>query len=206
MDFRLPSQARVRKTIPKSRFFERVSVGAKERREFVDLIRKIVWEYKLAPDTIGVPKTDVVEEIQVFVIELKNRTVPKKALSVIGKAIPYPILFVLVHDGHHACAISLRATGENRLLVSGWDAVLEFSFSGTNLEAVYQGLVKPFLGVSADSGRDFATIVEADKRKKLLEREITALENKMRSEKQFKKKVELNAQLQIKKRELEKVR
>lgn len=203
MDFRLPPQARVHMSIPKSRFFERVSVGAKLRREFVDTVRKITWEYKLAPETIGIPKTESVEEVQIFLIELKERTIPKGVLKMINRSIPYPVLFVLSHDSHTAYGIALRGTGEERYYFSEWDVPMRFDFSGLTLEALYQGLVKEFIGTDVGKERDFATMVETDKRKTTLEREIRALESKMRSERQFNKKVELSGRLRLKKAEFE---
>ena len=37
-----------------------MSSGVKD--EFVNLVDRITWLYKLSPDTIGIPKTDNIEE------------------------------------------------------------------------------------------------------------------------------------------------
>lgn len=202
MDFRLPPQARVHVVVPKGRFLSRSGVSTKLRREFIDKVRKITWEYKLAPETIGIPKTEAIEEVQIFLIELKERTIPKGVLKLINRSIPYPVLFVLSHDSHTAYGIALRGTGEERYYFSEWDEPMRFDFAGLTLETLYQGLVKVFIGADVGKDQDFGTIVEVDKQKAVLEREIQALQNKIRSERQFNKKVEYNRIVHSKKEEL----
>lgn len=202
MDFLLPEQSHVHKSIPKNKFFEKAVVNAKLKKEFTDKIQKITWEYKLAEETIGVPKAGAVEEIQIFEIQLKEREIPKNVLKVIDKSIPYPILYVFTHEGHVAYGITLKGGVEQRYYFSEWDEKQAFEFVGTNLERVYQGLVTTFIKEVGGETKDFTAIVETDKKRQTLEKEISALKNKIKNEKQFNKKVELNRVLQHKRGEL----
>lgn len=202
MDFNLPEQARVHKVVPKSKFFARAVVKSKLKSEFAELVQKIIWEYKLSPATIGIPATHVVEEVQIFSIELKERTIPKNVLKVIDKSIPYPILFVLTHNTHTAYGISLKSAGDDRYYFSKWDKLPSLRFSGTTLETLLQGLIKAFIDESSSNTNDFATIIERDRKRQALEREISTLQTKLRNEKQFNYKVDINVQLQAKKQEL----
>ena len=72
MDFLLPKQAYVHRTIPKNTFFGKTAISTKLKKEFTDQIQKITWKYKIAEDTIGVAGTPQVEEIQIFEIQLKE--------------------------------------------------------------------------------------------------------------------------------------
>jgi hypothetical protein len=202
MELLLPEQSRVHKGIPKSKFFEKALVNTKLKREFTEKIQKIFWEYKLSESTIGISKTDTVEEIQVFVIQLKEQTIPKNVLKLIDRSIPYPILYVFKYDTHTAYGITLKGGGEQRYYFSDWGAEMNFDFSGVNLEAVYKRIVKTFLGAS-ENEQNFTELIENDKKRKTLEREIKAIVNKIKNERQFNKKVELNGILQSKKREIE---
>ena len=205
MDFLLPEQAYVHKLIPKSKFFEKAVVNTKLKKEFTDKIQKITWEYKLAEGTIGVPGTETVEEIQIFEIQLKERDIPKNVLRIIDKSIPYPILYIFTHEGHVAYGITLKGGGDQRYYFSPWDEKQTFNFVGINLERVYQGIVTSFINGAGDEAKDFKEIVETDRRKETLEKEISALKNKIKNEKQFNKKVELNKILIEKKTDLESI-
>jgi hypothetical protein len=203
MEFQLPEQAHVHKTVPKSKFFARAVVNTKLKREFTDKVQKITWEYKLAPDTIGIPATETVEEIQIFIVELKERVIPKNVLKLIDKSIPYPILYVFIYGEQEAYGLSLKGAGEERYYFSDWGESLSLRFTGLTLEALYQGLIKSFIkGSSGGEGEDFATMVATDKQRQVLEKEIQALKNKIRNEKQFNKKIELNHTLQAKQKDL----
>lgn len=205
MEFLLPKQAYVHKFIPKNKFFEKAAVNTRLKQEFTDKIQKISWEYKLAEGTIGVLSTENVEEIQIFEIQLKERDIPKSALKVIDKSIPYPILYVFTHEGHVAYGITLKGEGDQRYYFSPWDEKMELVFTGINLERVYQGLVTTFIKDAGKYASDFKAIVEVDKRKETLEKEISALKNKIKNEKQFNRKVEFNKELQEKKQSLESI-
>ena len=202
MELGLPQQARVHKMVPKSKFFEKAVVNTKLKREFIDKIQKIYWEYKLAPDTIGIPSTEAVEEVQVFHLELKERSIPKNVLKLIDKSIPYPILYIFTHHVSTAYGITLKGAGEERYYFSDWGEDIALKFQGTTLETLYQNLVKAFIKSHDSPQTDFAIIVQTDKKRQALEKEIQALKNKIRNEKQFNKKVELNSQLQHKQAEL----
>ena len=89
----LPLNAKVNKFIPKNKFYEMTTVSTGVRKEFVDLIERITWIYKLSEDTIGASKTNKVEEIQIFEVLLKKKQLPKNAVRLITRNIAYPILF-----------------------------------------------------------------------------------------------------------------
>lgn len=205
MEFLLPEQAYLHKFIPKNKFFEKAVVSAKLKKDFTDKIQKITWKYKLAERTIGIPPTNNVEEIQIFEIQLKTQDIPKNILRIIDKSIPYPILYVFKHDEHTAYGMTLKGGNDQRYYFSPWDEKKTFSFTGINLERVYQGIVTSFIKDTSNTTKDFDVIVEKDKKKEMLEKEIAAIRNKIRGEKQFNKKVELNKALQNKKQDMESI-
>ncbi len=204
MNFNLPQQAYLHRFIPKNKFSDKTEVNTKLKKEFTDQIQKIIWEYKLAPSTVGISATEKVEEIQIFEIQLKEKIIPKNVLKIIDKAIPYPILYVFKYEGHYAYGITLKEDNSQRYYFSEWDEKKEFNFFGIDLEHVYQGLVTSFIGIR-QKGQDFATIVNTDKQIESLEKEINALKNKVKNEKQFNRKVELNKVLAEKKKSLKSI-
>jgi hypothetical protein len=204
MKFALPEQAYVHRSIPKNTFFGKIAISTKLKKEFTDQIQKITWEYKLAEGTIGIPGTPSVEEIQIFEIQLKEKIIPKNILKIIDKTIPYPILYVFKYENNFAYGITLKEDRSQRYYFSEWNIEKTFAFSGTTLERVYQGIVTTFINI-IQKGKDFVTIVAIDKEVETLEKDIDALKNKIKNEKQFNRKVEFNRVLLEKKKILESI-
>lgn len=207
MDFNLPQNAFVNKFIAKNKFYERATLSTKLQNEFVRKIQRITWLYKLSEDTIGIPKTKTVEEIQIFLIELKEQKIPRNVLKVIDRSIPYQILYVFTYKDNTAYGITLKdKTSVQNYYFSEWNENVEFDFTGVDLERVYQKLIKAFIPDEAKQENDFDNIVALDSKIKSLEKELSSLENKIRKEKQFNRKVELNKSLLAKQNELQKIK
>jgi len=205
MKFNLPEKSFVNKFIPKSKFFEKAVVNTKLKNEFTNKIQRITWEYKLSEDTIGVLKTDNVEEIQIFKIELKEKEIPKNVLKMINNSIPYQIIYVFRYKKDEAFGVTLKGSGTQMYYFSDWDTDLYFDFNGINLEKVYQNIIKQFITKVDAGNKKFDDIIEGDSKIKTLEKDIGILQNKISKEKQFNKKVGMNKVLSVKKKELEKL-
>ena len=63
--FELPKSCYVNKFIPKKVFYEKVGVSSNVKEEFINLVDRITWLYKLSEDTLGLTKTEEIEEIQI---------------------------------------------------------------------------------------------------------------------------------------------
>lgn len=203
MDLWLPPQARVDKFIPKNKFYENAIVTSLLKREFIDQIQKITRLYKLAEETIWIDKTEIVEEIQIFALQLKQKTIPKKVLKIIDKSIPYPILYIFTYQQDVAYGITLKDDATKLYYFSEWNQKISFDFHAQNLEQVYQQLVRAFILTEEDPSASFEEIVSKDKQRKTLEKEIAILQNKIKNEKQFNKQVALNQELLAKKKQLQ---
>lgn len=205
--FKLPENAAVNKFIPKNKFYEKAVLRTKLQKEFVDKIQKIRWLYKLAESTIGISKTDNVVEIQIFEIELKKQVIPKNVLKVIDKSIPYPILYCFVYGESFSYGITLKSLNFlEKHYLSDWNEQIEFDFTGTDLEKVYQKIIKALIRNKSLTNRNFKEIVEIDSRIECLEKEAALLENKIKKEKQFNRKVEINKMLLETQKQLKKIK
>lgn len=203
----LPESALVNKFVAKTRFYNKVTLSTRLQKEFTNNVRKITWKYKLAEDTIGISKTENVTEIQIFEIELKQQVIPKNVLRVIDKNIPYPILYQLIYRDDVAYGITLKEKGgTTQSYFSDWNDEIQFDFTGIDLEKVYQKLVRVFVSDEAKTRHRFDDAISLDNQIQSLKKEILTLQNKIRKEKQFNRKVELNKYLLAKKGQLLAVR
>ena len=202
MNLKLPKDAFVNKFIPKNKFFDKVFVNSKVKKEFQDIIQRITWIYKLSKSTINTNKTEFVEEIQIFEIELKEKKIPKDALKIIDKTIKYQILYIFKYEENFSFGLSIKKEKDLKYYFSDWDEKIDFNFQAVNLEILFENIVKKFIKNIELEGKDFSEIIEISSRKESLEKEISILENKMRNEKQFNKVVEYNKKCNLLKDEL----
>lgn len=203
MDIKLPESAFVNKFIAKNKFYDKVKISTRLQNEFTQTIKRITWKYKLAESTVSISKTESITEIQIFEIELKEKKIPKNAIKVIDRTIPYQILYLFRYNNDEAYAIALKRNNVvDNYYFSEWNQELNFDFSGIDLEKVYQKLIKSFITTEAIKLRKFDDIISLDNKITTLERDIVTLENKIKKENQFNRKVELNKILLEKQQQL----
>ena len=202
-----PATTEIGKRIPKQKFYENHEGSPALRRVFVDQIRLVYWRNKLAASTLNIAAGEAVTEIEVFEVRLNDLQLDEAVLKQIDKEIPYHILFILTCDGKAQAWIGYKeaaASGSNAFKVSRYyhtdwmpEDELHLSIDGLNMDAVYESLVRQIAGdkLQTDSGESLKESVERDEKKKQLEKQIAALENKMRREKQLNRQMEMNAEL-----------
>lgn len=197
--FELPKSCYVNKFIPKKVFYEKVGVSSNVKEEFINLVDRITWLYKLSEETLGITKTDEIEEIQIFQIDVKERRIPLSVIKTITKGVQYKILFVIKHQDDYCYSIKVED-----IYNSEWNDNIEFNFNAINLRTVYENIVKKIIK-EEDNEKSFSKIIEVNERKNELDKKISILKQKIKLEKQFNKKVELNKNLNDLMREMEEI-
>ena len=187
--FDLPKECTVNKFIPKKTFYEKLNIATGIKEEFTNLIEKITWLYKIAPDTLGVNKTENIEEIEIFELVVKQKKIPKTVIKTITKGIPYKILFLIKYNEEFIYAIKV-----DEVYFTNWNEVINISFSGHNLEIIYENIVKNIIKES-DKNENLNIIIERKSKENNLAKQIEQLKTKVKQEKQFNRKVELNNKL-----------
>lgn len=202
-----PVSTEFNKRIPKQKFYDNLDVSPTLRRVFVDQIRLVYWRNKLAASTLNIAAGEVVSEVEVFEVRLNAPKLDEAVLKQIDKEIPYHILFILTCDGKaqawtgykEAAASGSNAFKVNRYYHTDWmpEDELQLRIDGLNMDTVYESLVRQIAGnkLQAESGESLKESVERDEKKKQLEKQIAALESKMRKEKQLNRRMEMNAEL-----------
>lgn len=212
----LPQATEFNKRIPKQKFYENINVTAALRRVFVEQINTIYWKNKIAPTTLNLEAGANVEEIEVFEIKLNNIPLDLSVLKQIDSEIPYHIIFVLEHNGlcQAWTAYKEKANNSKKFRVdkyyhTGWlpEDELELKLDGLNMDFVYESYVRQIAGDAltnrANGTETLKESVERDKQIQLLNKQIEALQLKIRREKQFNRQIELNSELKKIKKELE---
>ena len=211
--FAWPAQAAVNRPVPKTKIYAHTKPTAALRALFVEQVESITWAYKLAPETINLPAKPDVPEIEVFEIALKLPDVSHSVLRCIDKAIPFPILFVLrFEDRIQAIAAYKRpsdaASGQWVLgdyHAAPWqkdDAPRAALPVALDLQGVYEQLVRHHLAIPARPGESLRDQLDRLAALAAKQTAATKLEARLAQEKQFNRKIEINAQLRTVRTEL----
>ena len=202
----LPQSTEYGKRIPKQKFYEHLTVTPELKRCFVEQIKTIIWRNKIAAATANIEQGKTVTELEVFEIQLAGQELNPGVMQLIDKQIPYHILFILTHEGKAQAWIGYKEaaqTGNNAFKVTAyyhkeWMDVerLTLRMEGYSTDAVYESFIRQIGGEQiADQDKPIAEAVALSERRKKLQREIAALQKKVDNEKQFNRRIELNARL-----------
>lgn len=212
--FAWPNQAAVGRPLPKTKIYRHASPGAALRTRFVGEVEQVTWAYKLAPETVNLPAKPGVPEIEVFEIALKTPTLDPAVVRAIDRSIPYPIVFELHHDGRTRAMLAYKRPSDAD--AAQW--VLSEYFTGAwhplatprrplplalDLGGLYEQLLRDFIPLSARPGESLREQIERLGLWRRLQSTERALSSRIAGEKQFNRKVELNAQLRTIRHQLE---
>ena len=209
-----PTQAAFGKVLPKSKIYQFARPTRRVQQCFVDQVGRIVWKYKLSAETINLPPREGVSEIHVFGIELRCETLDEAVLRSIDKAIHFPIFYELTFEDRirEVAAYKRPSEADSAKWVVG-----DYFYSGwqpedlkrsplpvvLDLPGLYVQMLRRLMPYAA---RDGETLKEHAERLSLIaskQRECQKLEARLNREKQFNRKVELNAELRALRKQLD---
>ena len=213
--YRWPAAAKFGSRVPKKKFYEQGTVSTAVREKFVSEVQRISWAYKLAESTINLPGSTAVPEIQVFQIDTKIGEVADQVLSAIDKTIQYPIIFEITRATVGERQVRMVAAhkqlgmGAPKLSAyysTGWlpaDAERQSLPTAISLPTLYSAILEPLTPVTVRPGEEMSEVADRLATVRKLEREIAALERKLRTEPQLNRKIELRRSLKTRQQELE---
>lgn len=209
-----PAAARVDTRVSKERFYAQGTVPAGVKELFVSQVARIVWSHKISADTINIPGDDGLDEIDVFRIDTKGGHLADGVLAAIDKAIPRPVIFEVTrpHAVHGSAHGVTRMTAAHKQIGSGvpkassyfatsWlpaDTERAALPTAISLPALYAALLEPIVPVQTRPGEKMSAVADRLEAIRRLDREIAALERKLRTEPQLNRKVELRRELKTK--------
>lgn len=207
-----PPKTLVNRVIPKTKLYVNARLSSALRQAIVSDVQQIIWRAKMAPETLHLSATDDVPEIQVIEIVMRKRDIHEGILAVIDRAIPFPIVFELVYAGHMrmAAAWKRRGTSEGKWLLSDYlftrwmpgDSPRKGLPIALDLGGLYLQILTGIAPYPPRTGESLPDYFERLRRIRALEKGRERLEKQMIREKQFNRKVEINAQVRAIQREI----
>lgn len=210
----LPKSTEFNRRIPKQKFYENLTVSPALKRTFVEQIKVIWWRNKIAATIMNLAAGETVTEIEVFEVCLSAPQLDEAVLRQIDKEIPYHILFLLEYEGKYQAWTAYKeaaGSGANAFRVgtyyhTDWmeESALPLKLDGLSTDKVYENFVRQIAGETlSQTGETLRESVERDKRRQELQKQVAALQVKVRRERQLNKQVQLNAELKKLKKNLD---
>jgi len=228
-----PRAAAFGRVIPKNKIYEHAGANTALKDLFVREVDQIVWSHKLAPETVNLSATKQVAEIQVFRLTTRTGALDRDVLHSIDKAIPFPLIFEVVHGDRIKLTAAYKRPSEAdsaRWVVgdyfeSDWvpkDTPRAPLPVALDMTALYERLLEPIVAgqtarlafgmaespptsdIAAAPGA-FVSLGERIAHAEAIQRqsrEVERIKALLNREKQFNKRVAINAELRTAKEEL----
>jgi len=217
--FDYPQQTKFGRVVAKNKIYNQVKPSRKIQDAFVSQVSKILWQYKLSPKTTNLSETDKVKEIEIFEIVLKpdreTKSIDKNILRCIDKSIAHPIIFYLTY----ADKIKVIATYKRPSEADAAKWVISEEYFETvwlpveaehkklpvvlNLSNLYEHILRELIPLQAQENESLEKQIERMEQVIVKGKAVKKLEARMNREKQFNRKVEMNADLRSLNNEIE---
>ena len=204
--FDYPKAALFGRVLPKNKIYEHAGASKRLKQLFVDQVDQITWRYKLAPETINLESSPAVPEIQIFAMTLRSKELADDVLRAIDTSIYFPIIFELTHGGKRKAIAAFKRPNEadpGKWVISSyfgtvWEAEngpRERMPAALNISALYDRLITVLLPAEAATGEGLASRVVKAEAILGKQRDIARIKARLERERQFNKKVAINAEL-----------
>lgn len=201
-----PASTAFGKVLPKSKIYEKASPSAKVKDLFVKQVDQIIWQHKLAPETMHINATTTVPEIQIFRLVLKTPDVDFQVLSCIDKAIPFPLMFELCYEERFQVVAAYKRrnlTDNSKCLISeyfcsNWQPAQQQCLPlpvVLDLAVLYKHLLAGLVYLPSRPDENTDDWILRTEQLTKLKRDISRLQNKINSEKQFNRKLAWHSEL-----------
>ncbi|GIU51739.1 hypothetical protein TUM4438_42440 [Shewanella sairae] len=198
--------------LPKETIYQQAQPTTIVKQLFVKQIEQIIWRYKLSSDTLNLAAHEDVTEIQVFDIYLKP-DVPKpdqQIFETLDKAIPSPLLYRVFDSNNsrpkikYVMAYKRHNKRDTETMVveqyfqSNWVASTPDKACSLpivlDIKGLYTALIRNLITEPALENESFQDQLSRIGQIQVLSAKLEKLQTRLRKEKQFNRKVELNKQ------------
>lgn len=210
--FDYPQKAAFGRVLPKNKVYAFGKATRRLRDLFAAEISQIVWRFKLAPETINLPAGPGVTEIQIFGLELKPGIdeLSEDILHCIDIAIAFPIFFEVTAPTANGNRIKVITAYKRPSEADSSKCVVGDYFStdwlpgdttrsplpvALNLMGLYDQMLRQLMPVESRPGESLQALADRHRTMIIKQRELAKLEAQLKREKQFNRKVEINAHL-----------
>lgn len=190
----LPQSTEVKRPLPKAQLYKRFDWKPSQRESFDGDVARLDFVNWIAPRTLpAIAEGAEVKEIFVIEVSLKSRDFDTKSIVLLAKSIPQRVIYLLRFEDE-----AMLAVYHTKLFFTPWQPLDNVSvpLAGLTIDAVWQNIVT-FVGeLEIADGNSLTGQIRVDEERVRLVRQIEALERKMRSTVQPRRKREIFVEIQ----------
>ena len=196
----LPHTTEIRKQLPKKAIYAKFELKPTQRDGFDADVSRIDIVAVVSPTTVpAIAAGENIKEFYVLAVQLKNKDYDEKNIAMLSKLIPQNILFALQYEDEIQLAVY-----HTKLIRSNWKSTAdtEIRLFGLNLDTIWENVIKDIGEIQVQDGKTLAEQIADDERLAKLKKQIDELEQKCRTEKQPRTRLELYEKLTKLKKQL----
>lgn len=185
----LPSSTEINKQLPKKAIFAQFDMKPVQRDHFDEDIAKLTIVNVISQTTIPALRAgENVECIYVIDVQLKKQEYDPKNIQLLCKLIPQKMVFVLRFEDKIQLAIQ-----HIRFFTGPWTDIFttQLPLYGLNADSIWDNMVITIGSINVTEGNSLDEQIEADSSRDKILKQIELLENRLRNERQSRKKLEL---------------
>jgi len=208
-----PKQALFERVLPKNKIYDHASPTKRVKDLFVSQVTQITWLYKLSPETINLPAKNFVNEIQIFRIICKSNDISEDVLRCVDEAIHYPVFFEIVSGVQIQVKAGYKTPNANQdcwyvtaYFESPWmklESLKRCDLPVTlDLESLYAQMLRQLIPFKARQNEALHDQVARHVSITNKKSDADKIQIRLLKEKQFNRKVELNAKARVLNKEI----
>ena len=211
-----PTSCIVDNVVPKTMFYRFMEVSPRMKKHFINDVESITWLYKLSASSLNVTDSPEMKEVEVFVAKLKSADCPKDLFTFIDENMPHHIIFILSVDDNYMILQNYKEWADEthtkfkitKSFSSLWvpQSELSLPIDGLSLPRIYDNFAASLSGIGQHKAGELAEIIKLKTQIAAREKELKALQAKVRSEKQFNLQMEMNRNVKTMRKELEEIK
>lgn len=206
--FELNSKTQANKKFKMSELYKLVG-ASKEVKANATNISSVTLSNVLNADTANLPYNGDVKEIYIFDIVLTSKDIPNLFLSALDKAINFHTIFILRCENYELLFGAYKEYGDKTMKIgkyysTDWaeKTTVKLPLNLSSLDDIYTFLIDELIPITARENERTSDLVARYDEVVRLQKEIAKLQHSVDTEKQSKRRFELNEKLKLLKKEL----
>lgn len=187
----LPESTEVRQFISKAAIYRKFELNNSQQNSFDEDIKKITIVNEISSQTVKLSGSD---ENSFFVLEvqLKHKNYDKKNIERLSKLIDQNILLLLTYEDEARLAVFKTILHETE-----WKSLenIKLTLTGLSFDALWENVIRTVGGIKTQEETTLEEQITSNIEKAKIQKQIDALEKKMKSEKQFNRQIEIKAEI-----------
>ncbi len=187
----LPEATEVRHFISKAAIYRKFELNNSQQASFDEDIKKITIVNEISSQTVKLSGNDD-NSFFVLEVQLKHKNYDKKNIERLSKLIDQNILLLLTYEDEARLAVFKTILHETE-----WKSLenIKLTLTGLSFDALWENVIRTVGGIETQEESTLEEQITSNIEKARIQKQIDALKKKMKSEKQFNRKIEIKAEI-----------